>query len=196
MIFVGIDWSETHHDACILDVDGRVAAKGRVPEGVDGLAKLREMVAAHAEDPSQVVVGIELDRGLLVGALVAAGCAVHAIPALRGPVPGPPPDLGGEVGSGRRPGAGRPRSNRSASASGSGRGHRARRSGEGAGSGPPASDLVQAAASSATRFGSSTRRHSRPSGPTWPRQTPWPCSLRHRRRGRGVRFPPRGSPPP
>jgi transposase len=37
------------------------------------------MVAAYAEDPSQVVVGIELDRGLLVGALVAAGYAVHAI---------------------------------------------------------------------------------------------------------------------
>jgi len=25
--FVGIDWSETHHDACILDVDGRVVGK-------------------------------------------------------------------------------------------------------------------------------------------------------------------------
>jgi transposase len=79
VIFVGIDWSETHHDACILDVDGQVVGKGRVPEGVDGAAKLHEMVAAYAEDPSQVVVGIELDRGLLVGALVAAGYAVHAI---------------------------------------------------------------------------------------------------------------------
>lgn len=79
MIFVGIDWSETHHDACVLDVDGRVLAKGRVPEGVDGVGKLHEMMGAHAEDPSEVVVGIELDRGLLVGALVAAGYAVHAI---------------------------------------------------------------------------------------------------------------------
>ena len=79
MIFVGIDWSETHHDACILDVEGRVLAKGRVPEGLDGAAKLHEMVAAHAEDPSQVVVGIELDRGLLVSVLLAAGYAVHAI---------------------------------------------------------------------------------------------------------------------
>src|SRR6266511_1994528 len=79
VIFVGIDWSETHHDACIVDVDGRVLTKGRVPEGVDGVRKLHEMVAAHVEDPSQVVVGIELDRGLLVGALVAAGYTVHAI---------------------------------------------------------------------------------------------------------------------
>ncbi len=33
----------------------------------------------RAEEPSDVVVGIELDRGLLVGALLAAGYAVHAI---------------------------------------------------------------------------------------------------------------------
>src|SRR5438477_2069954 len=79
VIFVGIDWSETHHDACIVDLDGRMLAKGRVPEGVEGVARLHEMVAAHAEDPSQVVVSIELDRGLLVGVLVAAGYAVHAI---------------------------------------------------------------------------------------------------------------------
>src|SRR2546425_1645074 len=79
VIFVGIDWSEDHHDACIVDVDGRALAKGRVPDGVDGVAKLHELVWAHAEDPSQVVVGIELDRGLLVSALVAAGYTVHAI---------------------------------------------------------------------------------------------------------------------
>lgn len=79
MIFVGIDWSENHHDVCIVDADGRVRDKGRVPEGVEGVAKLHEMVVAHTEDPSEVVVGIELDRGLLVGAIVAAGYAVHAI---------------------------------------------------------------------------------------------------------------------
>ncbi len=79
MIFVGIDWSEDHHDACIIDTDGRVLVRGRVPEGVGGVTKLHEMVAAYAEDPSEIAVGIELDRGLLVGALVAAGYAVHAI---------------------------------------------------------------------------------------------------------------------
>lgn len=79
MIFVGIDWSEAHHDVCVLDFEGRVLVKGRVPEGVEGVARLHEMVSAHAEDPSEVVVGIELDRGLLVGALVAAGYSVRAI---------------------------------------------------------------------------------------------------------------------
>src|SRR5215813_12136969 len=75
VIFVGIDWSETHHDVCVMDVDGRVLAEGRVPDGVDGVGKLHAMVSAHAEDPSEVGVGIELDRGLLV----AAGYAVHAV---------------------------------------------------------------------------------------------------------------------
>jgi len=63
----------------VLDVDGGVLTKGRVPEGVEGLARLHEMLAAHAEEPSDVVIGIELDRGLLVGALVATGYAVHAV---------------------------------------------------------------------------------------------------------------------
>ena len=79
MIFVGIDWSETHHDVCVLGVEGEGLTKGRVPEGVEGLARLHEMLAAHAEEPSDVVIGIELDRGLLVGALVATGYAVHAV---------------------------------------------------------------------------------------------------------------------
>ena len=37
------------------------------------------MVAEHASDPREAVVGIETDRGLWVGALVAAGYLVYAI---------------------------------------------------------------------------------------------------------------------
>ena len=37
------------------------------------------MVAGHAEEPSQVVIGIETDRGLWVGALSAAGYRVYAV---------------------------------------------------------------------------------------------------------------------
>jgi transposase len=79
VIFVGIDWSETHHDVCVMDAEGGVLGTGRVPDGVEGVARLHEMVATHAADPSGVAVGIEIDRGLLVGALVAAGYAVHAV---------------------------------------------------------------------------------------------------------------------
>ena len=60
---MGIDWSETHHDVCVMDVEGRVLGKGRVPDGVQGVAQLHEVVAEYAEDPSEVVIGMEIDRG-------------------------------------------------------------------------------------------------------------------------------------
>ena len=79
MVFVGIDWAEKHHDVCIIDQDGAILARGRVADGVEGISKLHEMVADHIEEPEDAIVGIELDRGLLVGALVAAGYEVFAI---------------------------------------------------------------------------------------------------------------------
>jgi transposase len=79
LVFVGIDWSEKHHDICVVDRAGEILAKARITEGLEGLARLHTMVAEHAEEPEHVMVGIETDRGLLVGALVAAGYRVFAI---------------------------------------------------------------------------------------------------------------------
>ena len=79
MIFVGIDWAEARHDVCVLDGAGAVLARGKVTNDVSGVDRLHAMVAEHAEDPSEVVVGIETDRGLLVGALVQAGYRLYAI---------------------------------------------------------------------------------------------------------------------
>jgi transposase len=77
--FVGIDWAEAHHDVCLLAGDGQPVATARVSDGIGGVTRLQELLAEHAGDPAQVVVGIETDRGLLVGALIAAGYQVHAI---------------------------------------------------------------------------------------------------------------------
>jgi transposase len=79
MVFVGIDWAEAHHDVCVLDVEGEVLATRRIPDGLEGVARLHALLAEHATEPGEVVVGIETDRGLLVGALIAAGYAVHAV---------------------------------------------------------------------------------------------------------------------
>ena len=79
MIFVGVDWAEAHHDVFVQDEDGKRLAGGRLPEGVEGIARFHEMVGAHAEEPDEVVIGIETDRGLFVGALVAAGYQVFAV---------------------------------------------------------------------------------------------------------------------
>lgn len=79
MIYLGVDWAEAHHDACLLDESGRILARVRVPDGIAGVAQLHAMVSDHASEPREVAVGIELDRGLLVGALASADYRVFAI---------------------------------------------------------------------------------------------------------------------
>lgn len=73
MICVGIDWAEAHNDVVVMNPDGRVLARRRCPAGVRGLGELHELVGEHASEPGQVVVGIEVDHGLLVDALMGAG---------------------------------------------------------------------------------------------------------------------------
>ena len=79
MIFVGVDWTEAHHDVHVQSEDGRRLSGGRLPEGVEGIARFHEMVGVHAQEPDEVVIGMETDRGLFVGALVAAGYQVFAV---------------------------------------------------------------------------------------------------------------------
>lgn len=79
MIFAGVDWSEAHHDVLLVDAEGRRLGGGRLPEGAGGIARFHELAARHAQDPGEVVIGIETDRGLFVAALVAAGYQVFAV---------------------------------------------------------------------------------------------------------------------
>lgn len=79
MIFVGDDWAEAHHDVHVMGGDGSRLASRRLPEGITGMGAFHELVAAFASDPSEVVVGIETERGLWVEALAAAGYQVYAI---------------------------------------------------------------------------------------------------------------------
>jgi transposase len=78
-VFVGHDWAETHHDVFIEDGDGQRLARARLPEGIEGVARFHELVASHVDGPEQVVIATETDRGLFVGALVAAGYSVIAV---------------------------------------------------------------------------------------------------------------------
>ena len=79
MIFVGNDWAEDHHDVYVMDEQGKKLAAQRVGEGIEGLSAFHALLGTHAEDPGQVHIGIETDRGLWVNALVAAGYLVHAV---------------------------------------------------------------------------------------------------------------------
>lgn len=79
VICVGDDWAEDHHDVYLMGEAGQRLAARRLPEGLAGIRALHELIAAHAQDPDQVMIGIETDRGLWVAALVAAGYRVWAI---------------------------------------------------------------------------------------------------------------------
>jgi transposase len=79
VLFVGLDWAEDHHDVVVMDELGGVAARRRVTEGLAGLTSLHQLLAGLVEGPAEVVIGTETDRGLFIGALVAAGYQVYAI---------------------------------------------------------------------------------------------------------------------
>ncbi len=79
MIFVGVDWAEAHHDVHVESEDGKRLGGGRLPEGVEGIARFHDLVGDHVEEPGDVVIGIETDRGLFVTALLAAGYQVFAV---------------------------------------------------------------------------------------------------------------------
>ena len=82
VLFVGDDWAEAHHDIEIQDEAGRRLIRRRLPEGIGGIGELHELIGRFAgddDDPGQVVVGIETDRGPWVAALLAAGYLVYAI---------------------------------------------------------------------------------------------------------------------
>ncbi len=79
MIFVGVDWAETHHDICVLSGAGEVLARKRIPDTFEGVRALHELLAPHAEEPDEVIVGIEKDRGLIVTAMLGANYHVYAL---------------------------------------------------------------------------------------------------------------------
>lgn len=78
-VFVGHDWAEAHHDVFIGDEHGKQLAAARVGDGIEGVARFHALVARHIEDPSEVTMATETDRGLFVGAMVAAGYRVLAV---------------------------------------------------------------------------------------------------------------------
>jgi hypothetical protein len=83
VIVVGVGWAEDYHDICVMDEAGDVLGKRRIADNVEGMSELHELVGAYAEEPEEVTVGIEVDRGLIVTALLGAGYAVNPMASSR-----------------------------------------------------------------------------------------------------------------
>src|ERR1700746_4155780 len=85
-LFVGDDWAEAHHDVELMDERGEVLARGRLPEGVAGMARLHELIGEQLgedADDAEVIIGTGTDRGPGVAALVAAGHTVYGVNPLQ-----------------------------------------------------------------------------------------------------------------
>ncbi|KDO95182.1 transposase IS117, partial [Mycobacterium avium subsp. hominissuis 100] len=80
MVTCGIDWAQDHHDVALVDADGRLVARRRIPESVAGFAELTAMLADADDDPEDPIpVAIETPRGLLVAVLRASGRPIYPI---------------------------------------------------------------------------------------------------------------------
>jgi transposase len=85
-LLVGDDWAEDHHDVELMNEQGRVLARKRLPEGVAGMARLHELIGeqlGEGADDAEVIIGTGTDRGPWVAALVAAGYVVYGVNPLQ-----------------------------------------------------------------------------------------------------------------
>ena len=79
-VFCGIDWAEGHHDIALIDGDGKLIAKRRINETLDGFAELIAVLAESGDSAeASIPVAIETPRGLLVAALRATGRPIYPI---------------------------------------------------------------------------------------------------------------------
>ena len=79
MLYVGVDWAEAEHAACLLDAAGAVMRRLTIPQRRAGLARLLAAIAAVEPEPAAVLVAIERPDGLLVEGLLTAGYGVYAL---------------------------------------------------------------------------------------------------------------------
>ena len=66
-VFVGHDWAEAHHDVHRRRRAGPPARRRPAARRRRGVARFHELVAAHVDDPAEVMIATETDRGLFVG---------------------------------------------------------------------------------------------------------------------------------
>lgn len=76
-VFCGIDWAEGHHDFALVDDTGKLLAKCRINDDLDGYRLLLAEHGDTAETP--IPVAIETSRGLLVATLRQGPRKIYAV---------------------------------------------------------------------------------------------------------------------
>lgn len=76
MFYLGIDWSDKHHDFCVLGDDGSKLESFRIAHNPEGFERAHERISRHAS-PEQVRVAIETKDSLLVDFLLELGYTLY-----------------------------------------------------------------------------------------------------------------------
>lgn len=76
LFYVGIDWSDKHHDFCILDDAGNKLESFNIPHDPDGFERAHRRINKHA-GPEEVRVAIETKDSLIVDFLCELGYTLH-----------------------------------------------------------------------------------------------------------------------
>ncbi len=79
MWYVGLDWSDTHHDVVVLDETGHRVGTQRFAHSHPGLHKLKDFLLSIASRPEELACIVETNHGLLISFLLEAGIPVYPV---------------------------------------------------------------------------------------------------------------------
>ena len=78
--YIGIDWSEKHHNVCILNEAGACLDRFQVPHSQTGFLRLEERLAMFTKAAGDCLVAIETDHNTLVNFLWSRGYTLYILP--------------------------------------------------------------------------------------------------------------------
>lgn len=79
MWYVGLDWSDTHHDVVVLDEAGHRVGTQRFAHSHQGLHHLKDFLLSIASRPEDLACIVETNHGLLITFLLEAGIPVYPV---------------------------------------------------------------------------------------------------------------------
>jgi len=77
--YIGIDWADAAHAACVVDAAGEVVWTGAIVHTAAGLAAWRERLEGWRVPGREIAVAIERPDGLLVEQMLAQGVPVYPV---------------------------------------------------------------------------------------------------------------------
>lgn len=76
----GIDWAYDHHDVAVIDQDGKLIGKRRIPDDAAGFRTLLALLAECGDGPQDPIpVAVKTARGLRLSALRATSRKMYSI---------------------------------------------------------------------------------------------------------------------